>query len=294
MLRSGNSVRSSSQSAYRNKKAETVARKAPAMAPKTPDLPSAMAELPVEEPEVPEELDDGTLVTVVCDLVAEVVLLVLDGVAPGGGDRTYSGVKILSRSDRARRETYAAQNMGNSVGHDNISLQHGDIVDEQLVIPLVDGNGDAQESLVLLAVLERSGIPNIPDDAVVLEGISQLVGGELTDIDSCGLECGVRGRETCEFGHGVDEFGEVGGLECVEQCREASGFGSLCAGPGEVEDPAKAVCQCRTSCASGSGTAHPEPFPCRIDNAHLSMTCRNPSSKATSGVVTFDGAPTPE
>lgn len=118
----------------------------------------------------------------------------------------------------ARRSTYTAQHMCNSVGHNNISLQHGDIVDKQLVITLVDGDGDAQKSLVLPAILERSRISDVPDDAVIFESVDQLVGGELSDVDSGGLKCGIRRREAGKLWGGVNEVGEVGGLEGVEEC----------------------------------------------------------------------------
>ena len=128
--------------------------------------------------------------------------------------------------------------MCNSVGHNDVSLQDSDIVDEQLVVPLADGNWDAQQGLVLLPVFQRGRICYVPNDAMVLERVGDLGHVHGLDVDTSCLERSVGGCKAGEFGGAINEIGEVGGLERVEQCREACGLGRLGAGSREVEDPA--------------------------------------------------------
>jgi hypothetical protein len=128
--------------------------------------------------------------------------------------------------------------MGNSVGHDDVSLQDSDIVDKQLVVPLADGDRDAQQGLVFLPVFQSGRIRDVPDDTMVLERIGDLGHVHGLNVDTGSLECSVGGRKAGEFGGGVNEVGEVGSLERVKQGGETRGLGSLGAGTRKVKNPA--------------------------------------------------------
>lgn len=107
--------------------------------------------------------------------------------------------------------------MSDTIAHDNVTGLHGDVVDEQLAVAFVDSHRDTQQSLVLLSIFEGSGIPNVTDDTVVLQSIDDLVSRECCEVDACPLEGLVGWSKAGEFSGGIDDFGEVGGLDGLKK-----------------------------------------------------------------------------
>lgn len=104
--------------------------------------------------------------------------------------------------------------MGNPVAHDHISALNGDIVNEQLSPCFTDSDGGAQQGLVLLTILHSRRVCNIPNDAVVVQCVLELLGGKSFEIDSSSCKRGISGSKTGEFGCVVDGSSEIRCREC--------------------------------------------------------------------------------
>ena len=124
------------------------------------------------------------------------------GVPGVGGDRTCCGAKTDYQRIflMKRKVTDPVEDMCNSVGHDNISLQNGNIIDKELASSLVNRHIDSEQGLVLPPVLEGSRIPHISNNTVVHQSVGELLGSEGFNIDPGSLECCISRSKTGELG----------------------------------------------------------------------------------------------